>query len=181
MNKRIATLVLLPLVLGLAGCPLATITESFEYDVIEEVNDGNPFDLTGQTGWSDVIDFSTDDTFNDNKDKIDEIDRVTFRGFMHTLNDSDATVDIFFRAVPEAGEPTPPWTVILGGLTVPGGTDADSPFEITYEESEPLIQNFTQFQTLAKGGVMELAVVAQSGNDQVLVTTFIVYVALSGG
>jgi len=28
---------------------------------------------------------------------------------------------------------------------------------------------------------MELAVVAQSGNDQVLVTKFIVYVALSGG
>ena len=181
MKKHTATLVLLLAVFGLSGCPIATITESFEYDVLEERNDGNPFDLTGQGGWSDVIDFSSDETFEDNKDKIDEIDRVTFRGAMYTLNDSDATVDIFFRAVPEAGDPTPPWMAILEGLSVPGTTDADSQFEITYEASEPLIQNFTQFQKLAKGGVMELALMARTGNDQVLVTKLIVYVALSGG
>ena len=181
MKKYIATLVLLPLLLALAGCPLATVTESFEYDVLEENNDGQPFDLTGQDGWTDVIDLTKDETFNDNKGKIDEIDRITFMGAMHTLNDADATVDIFFRAVPEKDEPTPKWLIILEGLEVGGDTTADLPFKITYEESEGRIQNFTQFQALAKDGIMELALVTRTGNDQVLVTKLMLYIALSGG
>lgn len=181
MRKYTATLVMLLLAFGLSGCPIATITESFEYDVLEEKNEGNPFDLTGEGGWSDVIDLTTDDTFNDNKDKIENIDRVTFQASMYTLNDEDAVVDIFFREVVEAGETPATWLPILEGFLVEGTKDATAPLEISYEDSEPLIQNFTQFQNLAEDGIMELALVAREGNDQVLVTELILWIALSGG
>ena len=76
MRKNIATLVLLSTVLGLAGCPLVTVTEGFEYDVLYWQNGGNPYDLTGQGDWTDVIDLSNEKDFKDNQDKIENVDRV---------------------------------------------------------------------------------------------------------
>lgn len=183
MKKHIATLVLLPLVLGLAGCPLATVTGGFEYDVLFWQNGGNPFDCTGQGGWTDVVDLSNEDDFKDNKDKIENVDRVAFRGFMHTLNESDAIADILFREPVGQGEDPNEWLVIVENLAVPGTSDADTPFEFTYASTEPLIKNFTQFQKLATTGVMELSVRLRTppGNDAVLITKLILYVAYSGG
>jgi hypothetical protein len=184
MKKHTATLVILLLAFGLSGCPLAKVTESFEYDVIKEANGGVPIDLTGQDNWYRFIDLNDDDTFKENRDKIDEIERVTFQADMYTLNDADAIVDIYFREyvedVPE-GEGPPSWMLILEDLRVRGDSNEDAPLQITYEGSEPLIKNFTQFQKLAEGGVMELGLDARGGNDEVLVTKLILYIALSGG
>jgi hypothetical protein len=185
MKKHTATLVLLPLLLGLAGCPLATVTGGFEYDVLKYQNGGDPLDLTGEGGWTDVIDLRDEPDFRDNQDKIENVDRVAFRGFMYTLNESDAVADIVFREPVEEGETPNEWLLIVENLEVRGTTNSENQFEFTYENTEPLIpiKNFARFQTLATSGIIELAVVPRTppGNDAVMIEQLIIFIAYSGG
>ena len=174
MRKHIATTVSLLLVFGLGAC-LLSLTESFEYDVFKE-NSITSIDLEGKDRHIESIDLRDNDTFEEHQDDIQNVDRVTFMTDLYTKNDRDAVVDIFFRL-----DATDPWKLLINGLKVSAASTAGVPTKITYDRSEELVENFDVFQRMAIGGVMQLGVGARTGNDEVVVLSLVLYIAISGG
>ena len=179
MKRYIATLMSLALVFGLGAC-LLSLTESFEYDVFKE-HGLTEIDLTGSDGHEENIDFTTDSTFNDNKDDIKNIDRVEFAMNLYTANTSTAIVDVWFREPADAGEDENDYLKILDGVNVPGGSDETTQLSIRYADSGDYITNFASFQKLAESGRMDLLVSARTGNDEVIITKLVIYVAITAG
>lgn len=172
MMKNIATALALIAVLGLAGC-LLSLTETFDYNVTDRTG---PLELAGTDGEIASIDLTEESTFDDNKDKIKNVDRVGFEAWAYTSNAQDAVIDIEFRA----GDKDE-WTLLLAGAPVSGASTATAPDRITYEKSEKLIRNFALFQKLAEKGVMQLRVRASGGNDQVVVPELVLVITLTAG
>ena len=172
MNKRIATVVGILLMVGLAGC-LLTITEDFEYSITDRYG---PLDLAGTDGDSIKIDLNGNDTFESNKDKIENIDRAGFEATLHTRNSETAVIDISFRQ-----KSSDDWTLLVAGVSVAALSSPLTPTEISFKESEEKIQNFALFQSVAAGGVMQLQLKAQAGNDQVTVTNLVLILYFTVG
>ena len=172
MNKKIAMVVGILFTLGLTGC-LLTSTENFEYNVTDQTG---PLDLAGTSGVTVPIDLTDNSTFDDNQDKIENIDRAGFEATLHTRNSETAIVDISFRH-----KSTDDWVLILEGVSVAALSSPVAPTEISYKQSEALIQNFTLFQSVALGGVMELQLVARTGNDQVTVSNLLIIMTFTAG
>lgn len=172
MNKHIAMVVGMVLTVGLTGC-LLSITENFEYNVTDRTG---PLDLAGTSGETVPIDLTDNSTFEDNQDKIKNIDRVGFEATLYTRNSETAIVDISFRH-----KATDDWVLILEGVSVAALSSPTMPTEISYKESEALIQNFTLFQSVAMGGVMELQLRARTGNDQVTVSNLLIIMTFTAG
>ncbi|RKZ13865.1 hypothetical protein DRQ53_06275 [bacterium] len=174
MRMHIATTFSLLLLFGVGGC-LVSLTESFDYDVLLET--GNEFlDLDGTDGETVPIDLSDDDTFDENRDDIKNVDRVGFEADLYTKDDLDTVVDIFFRK-----KGSDPWVLLLDAAPVSGVSTAARQDLISYKQSETLIRNFELFQQVAEGGVMELKLKARDGNDQVRVTRLILRITITVG
>jgi hypothetical protein len=172
MNKRIATVIGILLMLGLAGC-LISITEKFEFNVTDRTG---PLNLAGTDGDSVKIDLNENDTFESNQDKIKVIDRAGFEATLYTRIPQTAVIDISFRRNSKDD-----WTLLVAGVSVAALSSPVNPTEISFKESENLIQNFAYFQTVAEGGVMQLQLKAQAGNDQVTVTNLVLIVMFTAG
>lgn len=172
MRTRIATFGALLVAFALSGC-LLSLTESFEYNVTDETGS---LDLAGTDGDMIAIDLSDEDTFADNKDKLKLVDRLGFEATLYTRNSENAKVDVYFRE-----KSTDPWMLLLDGATVAGSSSDTSPGSISYEDSESLIKNFSVFQEVALGGIMELRVEAEDGNDQVTVTNLLLIITITAG
>ena len=172
MNKHIAIMAGILLMLGLTGC-LISITEKFEYSVTDRHGE---LDLAGTSEETVPIDLSENSTFDDNKDKIKVIDRAGFEAALYTSNTDPAVVDISFRR-----KSTDDWTLLLAGVSVAALSSQESPTKIGYTESEALIQNFAYFQKVSAGGVMELQLKARTGNDMVIVSNLLIIITFTVG
>jgi hypothetical protein len=170
MNKHIAIVGGLLLTVALAGC-LISVTEKFEYNVTDRFG---AIKLAGTSGETVPIDLTEDSTFDDNKDKIKIIDRAGFEAALYTSNTEPAIVDISFRR-----KSTDDWTLLLAGVSVAALSSQESPTKIGYTESEALIQNFSYFQKVSAGGVMELQLKARTGNDQVVVSDLLIIITFT--
>lgn len=172
MNKRMTTLVGILFSVGLTSC-LLSITENFEYNVTDRTG---PLDLAGTSGETVPIDLTENSTFEDNQDKIKNIDRAGFEATLYTRNTKTAVVDISFRQ-----KATDDWVLLLAGVSVAALSSPVMPTEISYKESEDLIQNFALFQSVAKGGVMEFQLKARTGNDLVTVSNLLIILTFTAG
>jgi len=188
MKRYIATLASLALVFGLGAC-LMSLTESFEYDVLNEPVPPLPeIDLTGRDGHLEPIDFTTDSVFEDNKDDIKNVDRVEFHVGMFTKNGDAAELDISFRKPAEGTSPPGDWVPILKRVPVPAGTSGTKLHVIEYADSGDYIvkDNFALFQKQATIGKMDLLLEAgelEPGvtNDEVVIKKLVIYVAITAG
>jgi len=170
MNKHIAIMVGILLTVGLTGC-LISITETFEYNVTDRTG---PINLAGTSGETVPIDLTENSTFDDNKEKINVVDRAGFEAALYTSNTDPAVVDISFRRTS-----TDDWTPLLAGISVAALSSQESPTKIGYTESEALIQNFDYFQKVSAGGVMELQLKARTGNDKVIVSNLLIIITFT--
>jgi hypothetical protein len=118
---------------------------------------------------------SATENFQDHKDKIRLVDRLGFEAELHPQTDGDAVIGIEFRKGGGA------WMTLLSGIPVPGASTAARPAGIAYEKTEALLQNFAAFQTVVEGGVFDLRVVTEGGNDAVTIDHLLLIVTFTVG
>ncbi len=132
------------LIFGLlfAGCLLVSLT----YVIVEN------FTFTASEGfYTQSIDLTNNNTWNDNKDKIDLIDAVGFEMTMVNSNDEPVTFNTYVTpagtAYTRKGQLDSLAFAIIHDLTVPTGTST-----MTYAQSLTHIENLDKLKELVKGG-----------------------------